>query len=168
MIHALVPPDNPILHTALEKFDFDNPPTDPVQLAKDLAETMMHEQGLGLAANQIGLPYRAFAMMANPIIVCFNPFIVDASKEMIKLEEGCLTWPGVFLKIERPRRIRVRYTEPNGNVVTKELHDLTSRIYQHELDHVNGIVFSAHVGDLAWVLAKNKAKKYLKRLKQNG
>lgn len=160
MIHELVKPDNPILFEKLEKFDFAEPPTDPIQLAKDLAETMILNEGLGLACNQIGLPYRAFAMMANPIIVCFNPFIIDQSAETIKLDEGCLTWPGVFLEIERPRRIKTRYTEPNGNIVTKEFHDLSARIFQHEYCHLEGNIFSDYVSDLKLIIAINKAKKH--------
>ena len=163
MIHPLVPPSDPILLQELPEFDFENPPTDPIQFAKDLAETMMQNNGLGLAANQIGKTHRAFAMLANPIIVCYNPRIVDVSKEEIELEEGCLTFPGILLKIKRPRRIKVRYVEPNGNFVTREFHDLSARIFQHETDHLNGILFSAYVSDLKWVLAKNKAKKANKK-----
>ena len=141
MIHffKLVDKDNEILTTELEKFDFTSPPTDPIQLAKDLAETMIAENGLGLAANQIGLPYRAFAIKAEQIIVCFNPIIVDFSEEMIYLEEGCLSFPDLYVKIKRPRRIKVRYTQPNGEVVTRTYDGMTARIFQHELDHLDGI-----------------------------
>lgn len=139
MIYELVSCDHPLLSQKLEPFDFKSPPTDPIQLAKDLFETMVHNKGLGLAANQCGLPYRVFAIAANPGIVVYNPRIVDQTTEEIQLEEGCLSYPNFFVKIKRPRNIKVRYTEPNGNVVTQTFIGMTARVFQHELDHLNGI-----------------------------
>lgn len=163
MIIDLVECDSEILHTKLEKFDFGNPPIDPVDLSKNLAETMLKNNGIGLAANQCGLPYRVFVIKANPIIACFNPIIVDKSEETIYLEEGCLSYPGLFVKIKRPKKIKVRYTEPNGNVVTKVFDGLTSRVFQHELDHLDGI---AHISR-ATAFHKEQAFKKLKKLKNN-
>lgn len=137
----LVSRHDPLIRTKLEDFDFANPPMNPVQLYNDLGETMIKHKGLGLAANQVGLPYRVFVMTGTPVIGCFNPRIVDKSSEMIELDEGCLTFPGVIAKIKRPRLIKVRYTEPNGNVVTKIYTDMTARIIQHEIDHLDGKVF---------------------------
>lgn len=139
MIHDLVPSTDPILKQRIEQFDFSNPPTDPIQLAHDLAETMLANNGLGLSANQIGLPYRAFAIKAEKIIVCFNPRIVDYSEETIYLEEGCLSYPNLFIKVKRPQKIKIRYTEPNGNTLTKTFNGLTARVIQHEYDHLEGI-----------------------------
>lgn len=139
MIRDLVDKDDIILVEETEIFDFTNPPVDPVELAKDLAETMIADNGLGLAANQVGLPYRAFAMKASQIIVCFNPIIVDASSEEIYLEEGCLSFPRLYVKIKRPRRIKVRFAYPSGEIVTETYDGMTARIFQHELDHLNGI-----------------------------
>lgn len=129
------------LHQKTENFDFENPPTDPSQLAIDLAETMIMNNGLGLSSNQIGLEHRVFVMTGSPILACFNPKIVDQSKEEVLLEEGCLSYPGLFIKIKRPRRIKVRYTQPDGEVVTKTFADLTARVFQHEMDHLDGIDF---------------------------
>lgn len=139
MIRDLVDSNDPILREKLEDFDFSNPGTDPVQLSRDLAETMIIQNGLGLAANQIGERHRAFAMKAEQIIVCFNPKIVDASEETVLLEEGCLSYPGLLVKIKRPKKIRVRYTMPNGEVETRVFDGLTARVFQHELDHLDGI-----------------------------
>lgn len=136
----LISSNDPILKTELERFKFDDPPTDPVELAHTLAQSMLAHGGIGLAANQLGLPYRAFAIMGEQIIVCFNPLIVDSSTEMVYLEEGCLSYPGLYVKIKRPRRIKVRYTEPNGNTVTRIFEDMTARVFQHELDHLDGVV----------------------------
>lgn len=143
MILPLVPRDHSLLKTELEPFDFSNPPTDPIQLAKDLTETMLHHNGIGLAANQVGLPYRVFVIKSNPILACFNPKIVSITGEEVDLEEGCLTFPNYYVKIRRPKMIRVRYTYPNGNTVTEIYDGITARIFQHELDHLNGVLFTS-------------------------
>lgn len=136
----LVKDSDPILKQVMENFNFLSPPTDPIQLAKDLAETMIDNKGIGLSANQVGLPYRVFVITGSPIQACFNPKIVDTSTEMVYLEEGCLSYPGLVVKIKRPRMIRVRFTMPNGETKTEKFDGMTARIFQHELDHLNGIV----------------------------
>ena len=118
MIKELLHYKEPLLKEEMEAFNFDDPQTDPIELAHDLAQTMIHNNGIGLSANQIGLPYRAFAIKANPIIVCFNPRLVDVSSGTEIMEEGCLSFPGLIVKVKRPVMIKVRYAEPNGNVVT--------------------------------------------------
>jgi len=160
MIHTLVDKSDPILKRELEPFDFSNPPTDPIQLAKDLAETMISNNGLGLAANQIGLPYRVFVLTGEQIFACFNPKIVDSSSETVYLEEGCLSYPGVAVKIKRPRLIRVRFTMPNGETVTKKFDGITARCFLHELDHLNGVVHLSR----AHPYHREKALKRVKRL----
>lgn len=142
MILSLVPSDSPILYQKMDNFDFTDPPVDPIQLAKDLYETMVHNKGLGLAAPQVGMAHRVFALAAVPGIVCFNPRVIDQSSEELVLEEGCLSFPNLVLKIKRPRRIKVRYFEPNTNVVTRVLDGMTARCFLHELDHLNGIVYT--------------------------
>jgi peptide deformylase len=159
MIYELVPKDDPILKTKLEKFDFSNPPTDPIQLSKDMAETMIHYNGLGLAANQLGFPYNVFVMRSNPIYACFNAKIIDQSDEEVLLDEGCLTFPNLFLKIKRPRIIKVRFALPNGEVQTHTWNDMTARIFQHELDHINGCLYTSKVSKLDLERARNKMKK---------
>lgn len=162
MIHELVEKTNPILTQTMLPFSFSEPPTDPIQLAKDLAETMLAKNGIGLAANQIGLPYRVFVMKANPIICCYNPRIVDASEEMIYLDEGCLTFPNYYVKVQRPKRVRVRFTRPNGEVVTEVYDGMTSRIFQHELDHLNGVLFQSRATLYHKEQAERRAKNFTK------
>lgn len=155
----MVPLDHPLLKTNLGRFDFNSPPVDPIQFAYDLVHSMLAHGGIGLAANQLGLPYRVFAIAADPVLVCYNPIIVNVSEQTQELEEGCLTFPKLLLKIERPLVIRARYTRPNGEAVTEQYSGLTARIFQHETDHLNGVLFTEHVGPVALALAKNKAKK---------
>lgn len=149
-----------ILHTPTEKFDFQNPPTDPVALSDTLARAVIEHNGLGLAANQLGLPYRVFVIKSNPVIAVFNPIIVDTSSERVYLEEGCLSYPGLAVKVKRPKKIKVRYTQPNGEVVTKVFEGLTARIFQHEIDHLDGI---AHI-DRATSFHREQAVKNVKKM----
>ena len=166
MILQLVEPDNPILLKDTPPFDFQNPPVDPIQLARDLYETMVEHKGLGLAAPQVGLPYRVFALYAVPGIVCFNPRVVDSTTEEIALEEGCLTYPNLVLSIKRPRRIKVRYFEPNSNVVTKVLDGMTARCFLHELDHLNGIMYTRKANRIHLERALRKKKQLDRQYKR--
>lgn len=171
MILKLVSADHPVLMEKTERFDFANPQVDPIQLAKDLYETMVHNKGLGLAAPQVGIPVRAFAMYAVPGIVCFNPVVVDETSEQIALEEGCLTYPHLFLKIKRPRTIKVRYAEPNGNMVTTKMDGMTARCFLHELDHLNGIVYTRRSNPIHLERAMRKKKELdrtVRRAEQRG
>lgn len=138
----LVPANDPILMTACEPFNFLNPPFEPVQFAKDLVKFMYDNNGIGLAANQVGVKYRVFAMRGQPEnFVCYNPKIVWTSEAKIELEEGCLTFPGMLVKVVRPQHIRVRFSTPNGDTLTKQFTGMTARIFQHELDHLDGVLF---------------------------
>lgn len=138
----LVDSHDPILKTVCEPFDFLSPPFEPIQFAKDLVKYMYDCNGIGLAANQVGVPYRVFAMRGEPEnFVCYNPKIVQPSEMKIELEEGCLTYKGLLVKITRPQHIRVRFTTPNGETMTKQFTGLSARTFQHELDHLDGIIF---------------------------
>ena len=98
--------------------------------------------GVGLSSNQLGLPYRVFAMRGYPEnLVCFNPKIVYYSDNIISMEEACLSFPGMIIKVKRPSEIRARFQTPSGMVVTKKFEGLTARTFQHEMDHMDGILF---------------------------
>lgn len=137
----LVPDSDPILRTVCEPFDFNDPQYDPEELAEALVECMTKHNGLGLSANQVGLNVRVFALASDPYYVCFNPRIVTPSEELIVLEEGCLTYPGLFVKVKRPRHIRMRFQGPDGQTYTKQFTGMTARAVLHEIDHLDGKVF---------------------------
>ena len=133
---------DPILTTPCENFDFNNPPVDPIELAQDMVRLIHEYDALGLAANQIGLPYRVIALRGSPEnLVCFNPKVVMPSSEEITLEESCLSFPGLRVKVKRPRHVRVRFTAPNGEVMTRQFSNMTARAFLHEMDHIDGILF---------------------------
>lgn len=142
MIYDLVKPDHPILRTKLDRFDFNNPPIDPHELANNLIETMIHYKGIGLSANQCGLPYRVFVLWSNPTKVMFNPTIADVSSEFIQLEEGCLTYQNLFIKIKRPKLVRVRYMDSFGEAHTDKFTGISARCVLHEMDHLDGVNFT--------------------------
>lgn len=138
----LVPANDPILTTPCKDFDFSNPPFDPVEFSQELVKFMYDNNALGVAANQVGVPYRVFAMRGQPEnFVCFNPKIVQESENEVLLEEGCLTYKGLLVKIKRPQHVRVRFNTPNGDTLTKQFTGMSARIFQHENDHLQGIVF---------------------------
>lgn len=159
MIKDLVPKNDPILRNPCARFDFSNPPVDPQKLYTDLAETLIERKGLGLAANQIGYPYQVFVIWSDPMMVLFNPVIVDVSEETTVLEEGCLSFPGIYVKVRRPSVIKVRYTHMNGETVTRKFQDMTARVIQHEMEHLSGELFTKHATRLQLALAIKKASK---------
>jgi len=141
MILNIVDSGNPVLYQTMEDFDFKNPPTDPIQLANDLIETMIANKGIGLAANQCGLPYRVFVLHSEKPLAVFNPRIVDQTSEFVQLEEGCLTYPHLFIKIKRPKVIKVRFQDATGETHTEKFIGMTARGFLHEMDHLDGIIF---------------------------
>jgi peptide deformylase len=162
VVHALVKDTDPILSQGMPRFDFDNPVVDPIQLAYDLVESMRHHKGIGLSANQIGLPYRVFAMEAVPALVCFNPKLIYESSEEIMLEEGCLSFPGLGIKIKRPRHIKVRYAEPSGEIMTRKFTGMAARCFLHELDHMNGTKYIDRASFVQKEIALKRQKKLAK------
>lgn len=159
MIKELVDYKQEILKQPCEEFDFSQPQMPIEELVADLAETMISNKGLGLSANQIGYPYRAFVINSSEIIAVFNPKIVDVSDETTTLDEGCLSIPGFYVKVKRPKKIRVRYTQPNGELVTKTFEGMTAKIFMHEYDHLEGINMKQRANRYHLELANKRMKK---------
>lgn len=151
--------NNDMLRNRMPDFDFADPTIDPVELSHKLINAMKDGKGIGLAANQIGVPVRAFAMYSEPPIVAFNPKITYFGDELVTMEEGCLSYPGVYVKIKRPRFIRVRFTDPYGEVCTKKFDGMAARVFQHELDHLNGIEYFTQAHPIHLDRFKRKWKK---------
>ena len=158
-------PDS-ILTTPTQDFDFDNPPMDPNELALTLIKKVNEHNGLGLSANQIGIPYRVFVIKGNPNIVCFNPKIVSHGEDETFMVEGCLSYPNLLIKIRRPVEIRTRFQVPSGAITTKPFVGLTSRVFQHELDHLDGIAFYSRANLYHRDQAFRKLKNDTRRSKQ--
>jgi peptide deformylase len=154
--YQLVDDLDPVLHEPIEKFDFVNPGFDPIKLATILYNVMIKQGGVGLSANQLGIKQRCFIMRTDPVSVCFNPMIIDTTSDESVMEEGCLSWPGIHMKIKRAKSIKVRFTDPTGQTQTEKYTGLTAHVFQHELDHLNGIDFFARAAPMARDLARRK------------
>lgn len=119
--------------------------------------------GIGLSANQCGVFERVFVIgVGENSWACINPKIVAKAPSTIKDTEGCLSFPGLGLKIDRPEWIEAEFYNENGELVHMRMDGLTARCYQHELDHMNGIKFTSHVKPVALQLAREKQKKLIK------
>ena len=167
MILKHVKPDSDILRKTMDPFNFIQPQTDPVQLAKDLYETLMSTQFLGLSAPQVGLPYRVFALRTSPGIVCFNPRIVDRSSEEIVLDEMSMTHEHLVVPIKRPKKIKVRYLQPNAEVKTEIFDGMTARYFMHQLDYLDGIVYTQKANKVHLERAMRKKKQLERQAKRN-
>ena len=143
MIRELVKSDNKILHQRVKSCGAN---LDRHFLAKTLIENMLHYDGVGLSANQIGIEERAFAMIRdieyNDIIVCFNPRIIKRYDNDVWCEEGCLSFPDKIINIQRPDRIVVKYEDEDKKDHKMKLDGFAARVFQHEFDHLNGIDFT--------------------------
>jgi peptide deformylase len=126
-------------------------------------------RGIGVSAPQVGINLRVIAAGSpdepENIIVAFNPVILDEFGDMVKYEEGCLSFPGLYLKIRRRANIRVRYTTEDGVTDTIKLSGLSARVFQHEIDHLNGILFTDLVDGVEMTRARNKQKQMFRRIK---
>ena len=166
MLKIITFPD-PILREKIPEFDFSNPSHDPVQLEKDLIEAMFNGHGMGLSANQVGIRARVFVMGyredPSSAQAFFNPQVVANVDVVDDLEEGCLSFPGIFVKVKRPRKVKVRWQNTQGEFKEAELEDYACKCFLHELDHLEGIVFRDRVSDLKWTQAVKKSIKYIKR-----
>lgn len=158
---ALVKENDPVLKRVTDEFDFQNPPTNANELASILVETCKHHNGFGLAAPQCGLSYRVFVMGANEEYVAFfNPKIISSSSKTTVLTEGCLSFPMLALKIERPTSIEVEYQDFNGVTRTGTFSGLSSHVFQHELDHLNGICYNERAKPMALKMGMKKRTKF--------
>lgn len=161
---------HPKLSVALQEFDTAQIGTPEIQkFIKQLKMTMKTYNGLGLSANQCGFSFRMFVMGGGDFeTVCINPRIVDIEEDAVleRMREGCLSYPGLFLYVPRYKSIQVEYFDANGQVVNTWLSGITAQVYQHELDHMNGIVYTEKVGPLAVQMARKRQDKLIKKIKK--
>ena len=142
-IKELVDPEHQLFHHRIQSCSYN---LDRHHLSRVLIDNMIHHNGIGISANQIGIWERAFAMVRdlenNEVMVCFNPRIVKSYTEEVEMEEGCLSYPELFLKIKRPDKIVVKYEDEDKKTHKIKLQGLASRVFQHEYDHMEGIDFT--------------------------
>ena len=143
MIKELIKSENSLLHRRIDSCSYN---LNRQELSRILIDNMIHHKGVGLSANQIGISERVFVMIRdiefNEIIVCFNPQIIKTYKEEVEMEEGCLSYPDLYLNISRPKKIIVKYEDVDKKTHKLKLDGLASRIFQHEYDHMEGDNFT--------------------------
>ena len=140
MIKDLVPSENLLLHERVNSCSYN---LNRQELSNTLKESMIHHKGIGLSANQIGIWERVFVMIRDTeIITCFNPRIIKESKKEVSMQEGCLSYPDLFLDISRPESVVVKYEDENKKLHKVKLDGLAARVFQHEYDHMEGIDFT--------------------------
>lgn len=135
------------------------------ELERTMCEFMLANNGIGLAANQIGITKRVFVMGSNNIpgfpepFALFNPRITEASKEMVLDQEGCLSYPGLFLTVKRPSWVIAEYQNSKGDVIEARFEGYLAKCFQHELDHLDGVCFVDKVSQMKLNLAMKKLRK---------
>ena len=178
----LIPPTDPRVQSAIAPFTDEmlkeeNQPKELVfkdrkELSESMFDTMKKYGGIGLSANQVGLPFNMFVLGDHPDLekglkmTCFNPMIISASADQVMMKEGCLTFPFVFLNISRPRKVTVKYEDENGDLKEGHLDGMISRVFQHEYDHMLGKTFVDGVSKMKLDMAYKKAEKQMKKYKK--
>ena len=137
------------------------------QFVENMFETMYGASGVGLAGPQVAAPERFFVMDcsggrdAKERVVCINPQIVETKGNVVK-EEGCLSFPGIFVEVERPEIVTVRALDIHGKEFTLEARELAARCILHETDHLYGRIFLEYLSPLKRDLIKRRIKKKIK------
>ena len=153
LIYKLIPYDDPLLTKHLEYKEVE----DKAKFAEMLVNACKFFKGIGLSANQVGIDNRIFCITFNDFSeTFFDPKIVEYSKEETLFDEGCLSQPGVFINLKRPKTVKIEYTNKDGERVTTEFSGITARIIQHEYDHNEGILFTDLISTLKRQLNKKK------------
>lgn len=163
---TLVNENSPILKQPTDEFDFNDKTLNAQELSQKLIDILLEMGGAGLAAPQIGLSMRFFVMIIdNKSYRCFNPRTSSESEEIIEAEEGCLSFPKLWLKVKRSKSVIATWSDQNGNEQSMHFDGMEARCFQHELDHLNGICFTDRVSRLILNMSK---KRRLKASKHKG
>jgi peptide deformylase len=166
MILPILKWPDPVLLKTCQSWDFKNPPLGLQRfIEKDLIDTMMSENALGLAANQVGITYRVIAMnvqdgqYAGQQIVMLNPTIDKVSDDLWEATEGCLSFPRVELTIARPRHVYACWYNIAGELHSTVFANIDAKCILHEIDHLDGRVFKDYVSDLKYQTALRKSRR---------
>lgn len=159
MQFKLVTEGDALLNKKLEPFDFESN-VDAELIANQMVYLMLAHEGIGVAANQVGFDRRVIAVQLknHDPMVMFNPEIIDHSGTYTD-QEGCLSFPDLFIKVERFQNVTVKYVDKTNNTCTIALSGIDSKCVQHEIDHLDGICFVSRVSRLKLDLARKRQRK---------
>jgi|TARA_B110000914_G_scaffold206762_1_gene202868 peptide deformylase len=162
----LISSPNEFLSKVTKPFDFDS--MDAKQVSGEMCQIMMAKNGIGLAANQVGVDAQIFVMrptqhaeVTKPFAV-INPIILEVSNEIEAGKEGCLSHIGLVLNISRPKSLVTQFLDIDGKECILELSGIDARCFLHEYDHLQGIEFTGRTSKLKLSMAKKKQKKLIK------
>lgn len=159
--------NHPMLKVKIPEYEHSLPNSAMTQLIKRLKMTMKKFGGVGLSANQCGVFERVFVLGTDEFqLACINPRVIETSEKTIKMSEGCLSYPGLYLNIERTDWIIAEFTDEKGENVRMRMEGVTARAFLHELDHMNGVRFVDHVGPVSLRMAKKRQSKLVKQMQR--
>jgi peptide deformylase len=160
----LVKYPNKILNTKVSQVNIEDPGFDPIELKKQMVEVMLDNNGIGLSANQVGLDAQVFVMgdKAENCTMCINPEILQHTEDTSVEIEGCLSFPGMYVKVKRPTEILAKWFDENLEEQSVKIDGYTAKCFLHEWDHLQGITMKDRVSQLKWDMATKKMRKYLK------
>jgi peptide deformylase len=159
--------NHPMLKIKIPEYEHSLPNSAMTQLIKRLKMTMKKFGGVGLSANQCGVFERVFILGTDEFqLACINPRVIETSEKTIKMSEGCLSYPGLYLNIERTDWIIAEFTDERGENVRMKMEGVTARAFLHELDHMNGVRFVDHVGPVSLRMAKKRQSKLVKQMQR--
>ena len=173
----LVKETDEILFKQCDPFDFNEPIMDPYELVDELHKVRREGKGIGLAAPQVGLATQVLVIGMGDFTTegvsdydqsFFNPVISKFSDETEVMIEGCLSFPDLVVKVRRPTDIELTWYTEEGSECSQSFGGMTSRILQHEIDHLNGITFLKRADRFHLSKAKNDRKKLERYRKRNG
>ncbi len=168
MVYPIYVYGMPVLRKVAQDIDKDYP--DLEKLIEDMYETMFEAEGLGLAAPQIGLPIRLIVIDGSRAVdddenevkgfkkILINPHIIEETGEEWEFNEGCLSIPAIREDIKRKPEVLLRYQDENFEMQEEKFEGLRARVIQHEMDHVNGILFTDRISPLRKRLLNSKLK----------
>jgi peptide deformylase len=162
MLKLVTAPDN-VLKTIAEEWQFQSEAdcAEAARIESEMIAVMLAERGRGLAGNQVGLLKRVFVIHLegqNPMAM-FNPRILNTSEIMQIGDEGCLSFPNLWLEVKRPSSIDAEYFDTQGNKCIITLTGIDARCFCHELDHLNGVCFTDGLSPLKLAMAIKKQRK---------
>ena len=157
--------NHPMLSVPIPEYREAIPNPSMKNLVAKLKMTMKLYNGIGLSANQCGIFQRVFVIGTEHFqIACINPKVVAKSEELSRENEGCLSFPGMFMKIERSTWVDAEFYDETGAFKQLRLEGLTAKCFLHELDHMNGVKFVEHAGPLAVQMARQRQDKLVKQI----
>jgi len=164
----LLPFNDPLLKRKPTPFDFEKNKKAAKEIKKTLIDNMYELGGVGLSANQVGLDMAVFVIGDGQVDgmqkAFFNPLIMGCGEEQDSMKEGCLSFPGLWLMVKRPKQVMIKYTDEDGEEKIESYEGVTSRVIQHEYDHMLCYNFTHRVSkmklDRALKSIDKKVKKY--------